>query len=219
MANLTVSKILSETISGFKRLGVRAYMWTVVLIVAGIISDLAPMDYSMPLIVGFTIISLFAQSDIIRTDLADAYLLPTELRAKPKIGPLFFVGVLYSLGVIFGAILLILPGIFIAVRWWLASPTLYAEDVHATEAIGRSWDITKEHLQPILAAVIALALPFFAALAGYLYATDDYGNIGLLHSIPINIMTSFATIAFWLSSSTTYSLIKGDAKRLNQIFE
>lgn len=219
MENVTVKTILSETLNAFQTLGARPYMWATALIIAGVASDITPEVFTVPATLGFTVLSLFAQSDIVRGHLANANLLPPELKRQSKIWSLFLLGLLYALAVIFGTILLVLPGIFIAVRWWLASPILYADDVDATEALGRSWDISKDQFQPILSAAIVLALPYFAALAGIFYAIDEYGNINVLHSIPFNIVLSFATIALWLSSSATYSLIKGDAKRLNQIFE
>lgn len=71
--------------------------------------------------------------------------------------PLFIVALLTSIGVLLGMILLIVPGIYLAVRWLVATPALVAEDIGPTAALGRSADLTEGRRW----IVFALALLYF----------------------------------------------------------
>lgn len=52
-------------------------------------------------------------------------------------------GILFTLGVLGGFILLIIPGIFLAVRWSLNQMAVVLENVSGTVALGRSRDLVK----------------------------------------------------------------------------
>jgi len=76
---------------------------------------------------------------------AAAYLgRPVDWRASLRFGfrkvvPLIAVTILTLLAVLGGLVLLILPGIYLGVRLFLASQALVVEDESATGALGRSW--------------------------------------------------------------------------------
>lgn len=57
--------------------------------------------------------------------------------------PLFIVALLTGIGVLLGALLLLVPGIYLAVRWVVATPALVAEDLGPTAALGRSGELTE----------------------------------------------------------------------------
>lgn len=70
--------------------------------------------------------------------------------------PLLGLGILVGLGTMFGLILLIIPGIFIALGWSIAAPVLIVEGQSITESISRSWDLTKGYKRWILLLFIIL---------------------------------------------------------------
>jgi hypothetical protein len=57
--------------------------------------------------------------------------------------PLFAIGLLVGLAVVFGMILLIVPGIMIAVAWCVAVPAFVAERLNVMDSFGRSADLTR----------------------------------------------------------------------------
>jgi hypothetical protein len=57
--------------------------------------------------------------------------------------PLFIVALLTGIGVFLGLLLLIVPGVYLATRWLVATPALVAEDLGPTAALGRSSELTE----------------------------------------------------------------------------
>lgn len=57
--------------------------------------------------------------------------------------PLFILGILVSLGVFVGLLILIVPGIILAVRWCIAAPVTVIERDGPTHAMGRSAELTE----------------------------------------------------------------------------
>lgn len=64
--------------------------------------------------------------------------------AVRKLLPLLVVSALTGLAVVAGLFALILPGIYIAVRLFLASPALIVEDQSAVDSMRRSWNLVKD---------------------------------------------------------------------------
>ena len=60
-----------------------------------------------------------------------------------RFGTVWATGILYGLAVLIGTILLIVPGIVLAVRYWLAVPAAVIEDSGATASLDRSKDLTE----------------------------------------------------------------------------
>jgi hypothetical protein len=72
-----------------------------------------------------------------------------------------------------GVLALIVPGLIVLVRWFLAYPPLVLEDRGIRESLRRSWDLTRGRFWPMLGLVVilvailspgAIAVPVLAAL-------------------------------------------------------
>ncbi len=90
--------------------------------------------------------------------------------------------VLYTLGVMAGFIMLILPGLFFMARWIIAQPLLLSRRAGgAIASLKESWVRTSGSEFPILVAMLALvfALIAISALAGYLYEKSDPVGIAI----------------------------------------
>ncbi|WP_305096295.1 hypothetical protein [Croceibacterium aestuarii] len=90
--------------------------------------------------------------------------------------------VLYTLGVMAGFIMLILPGLFFMARWIIAQPLLLSRrGGGAIASLKESWARTSGSEFPILVAMLALvfALIAISALAGYLYEKSDPVGIAI----------------------------------------
>lgn len=81
--------------------------------------------------------------------IAQAYLgEPTDWRSSLKyalrLAPsLLLLTLLYALGIVFGLLLLILPGIWLYVAWAFATPALLVEGIRGRKALGRSFGLVK----------------------------------------------------------------------------
>jgi hypothetical protein len=88
-----------------------------------------------------------------------------------RLGPLLLVMLLVWVSLLAGFILLVIPGIFLAVKFSVSVQSLVVENRRGTEAIGRSWELTKGHFWHVLGAFL-LALIIAAAVSGII------GSIG-----------------------------------------
>ncbi|MFK7842194.1 MAG: hypothetical protein AB8B54_08010 [Sphingorhabdus sp.] len=110
-------------------------------------------------------------------------------QAIGKILPLIGLGILMTIGIMFGMILLVIPGLILALMWIVASPVMMAEDKGIVESLKRSAELTKGSkrwiaLLFVVYMVIAMVLGFLMvpfAFAG----TVAVGLVGLV----INTLT------------------------------
>jgi hypothetical protein len=68
--------------------------------------------------------------------------------------PLFGLTMLYVLGVVFGALLLVVPGVFLALRWAVAGPVLVVERLGVFKSMERSAKLTENHRWAILGFLV-----------------------------------------------------------------
>jgi len=116
--------------------------------------------------------------------------------------PLLGVLVLVFLGVLFGLVLLVLPGIYLAVRWFVAPQTVVVEGKHGPEALQRSGELVRGSWWRVLGVVIVLNI--VAGIMGLLIAAPfagiansaDSGAIALIGAMLGNAVTlSFVALA------------------------
>lgn len=82
--------------------------------------------------------------------------------------PVLAAGVLSSIGIVFGLLLLIIPGVILACGWYLFIPVILREGLGSIDALGRSWHVTYgyKHILfviifvPILADMLITLLMF-----------------------------------------------------------
>ena len=99
----------------------------------------APMDQ---LAIG---LGTFAIGVVATYLLIDAMLGETGLRdrsEKDVFLPFVVLSILYTLGVLAGLFLIVIPGLVIMARWSLAQPMLMAQGLGAKQALGESWSRT-----------------------------------------------------------------------------
>ncbi|HXE75991.1 MAG TPA: hypothetical protein VNN18_10200 [Candidatus Xenobia bacterium] len=105
----------------------------------------------------------------------------TYSRIWGDIGRVIFVQILVSLGIFVGIILLIVPGIWFALRAAVSIPVAIIEDLQAGDAVRRSMELTKGFtgrvaliflLMLIISWVAAFVLQFPFMLAAFAYAAS-----------------------------------------------
>ena len=78
--------------------------------------------------------------------------------AAGKLVALFVSGIIIILGLLFGLILLIVPGVFLYGRWAVATPALMIEDLGAVEGLRRSWRLVKDRFWATFGTVLLTLL-------------------------------------------------------------
>jgi hypothetical protein len=86
--------------------------------------------------------------------------LSTALRSFPR---LLGIGFLASFGVIFGMLLLVVPGLILAVMWSVVVPACIVEHKSVGESFSRSSQLTSGHRWAIFGLIVILAVADFAA--------------------------------------------------------
>lgn len=116
--------------------------------------------------------------------------------------PLFVVALLVGLGVFVGLILLVIPGIILAVRWSVAAPVVVMERKGPTGAMERSADLTEGYRWAIFGLLLITLI--------FAYAVD-IGVALLASSTATNLPSWFppnmVIIAFGSLSATSTALV------------
>jgi hypothetical protein len=72
--------------------------------------------------------------------------------------PIIGLGIVSSIGIAVGIILLIVPGVILAIMWSVALPVCVLERLGPMTSLGRSGDLTKGHRWKILGIVVLLVI-------------------------------------------------------------
>lgn len=101
------------------------------------------------------------------------------LRSVSKVlGPLLWTAILVGLGVFFGFLLLIIPGLILLTQWAVAAPVVVCEVKGPAEAVGRSRQLVSGHGWQVFSVLIAtfllvvIADTVFAAVANGVSGSD-----------------------------------------------
>lgn len=89
--------------------------------------------------------------------------------------PLLGAVVMAALGILLGFVLLIVPGLILTFRWYFVAQVVVVEDAKATDAIARSWRLSKGHFWRIVAVVVVATL-VAAVVAGVVAFPFSFGS-------------------------------------------
>lgn len=134
--------------------------------------------------------------------------------AWPYIG----LSILSNIGIIVGLVLLVVPGVILAIRWSIAAPLLIAEELGVTESLSESWARTKGHALTILVAYLVPLVPLLASLAIYATGDAETAQIALSTSILGNLCGNLFMAMTWLASVAVYAAVTRVAEPLEEIF-
>ncbi len=119
-------------------------------------------------VVGF-LIGQLATAAITRA-VADAYLeLESDWRsswnaATARFGTILVAAILYGIGLFFGLLFLVIPGIIIAVSWAVYMPAIMVEDLGASDSLRRSWNLVSGRRWPVFGTILLVTI--LAGIAG-----------------------------------------------------
>ena len=106
--------------------------------------------------------------------------------------PLLGLGIVIGLGTMLGMILLIVPGVILAVMWSVATGAVVVEGRGVMESLQRSRDLTRGHRWPIfgLAVILFLSSMVIAMLAGGIGAASGGGFMTGSPNVVVNMVTT-----------------------------
>jgi hypothetical protein len=120
-----------------------------------------------------------------------------------KLIPLLGLSFLTSMGLMFGFILLIFPGVMLAVIWSVAAPALASEDLGVLGALSRSADLTRGHRWMIF-GLCAMTYVFYlivsrvlGVLGSAIDVTGDWTGLSGAMSIAGAVFGGFIPLLFW----------------------
>jgi len=109
------------------------------------------------ILVQMAVQGIIARSVFVREGIVDA-------DVPPRFGAYMGVSVLVLLGIVFGMVLLIVPGIMLALRWALAANFTLTREMGVREAMEASRDTTDGHRGEIFGTYVVLGLLTYAPL-------------------------------------------------------
>lgn len=133
-------------------------------------------------------------------------------------GTYFGLSILSVLGIAFGLVALVIPGLVLFVRWAPAYGFAMGEGSGVTEGMRLAWECTSGHFIPL---AIALLLPVAANLVGitiYTIASDEAGVLPLPVSALTNLVMSLAGAAITAIGIAAYALLRDRTDEIAEVF-
>lgn len=161
-----------------------------------------------------TIALLCTLSVVTRSAMAKADILieDTDLRFFE----LFGIGFLSNVGIILGALLLVLPGVYLAARWFVAVPVLFDESRSVTDSLRSSWDVTREHAWPLVGLTLLLYVPPMALAVLVAAFEPVLTAVGV--SVATNLIIYTMVVTGWHAAVAVYTTLRTPAGQLEQVF-
>ena len=128
----------------------------------------------------------------------------------------FFLGIASTIGILFGLVFLVVPGLILIARWSIAGPVLLAQDVGVFTALRRSWFFTAGCSWSIFLSLVAIYLPAFG-LAAVAIGIELYLPSPLPATIAANVFLYVGIALGWHSAVAIYSLV-GRPQGLAELF-
>ena len=213
---ISTGDILSGTADLLRRGALRAGAVMAILTAAGVMLDsgMAADSYAVTLNLLVSTAVLAMQYWLTRAILQD---LRRGAFAAPRFGAFFVLGVITTVGILVGLVLLIVPGVVLMVRWSIAVPILLGSDDSVFAALRRSWRETGPHFWPILLAFLAIYAPMILLVitGGWLEIILPGSLFGILL---FNLALNGGLIAGW-HAAVAIPVALGDSAGLTEVFE
>lgn len=178
----------------------------------GIASDLYP-DFAGPAGFASLVANLVLQYETTSTLLVHYDLLDGGPRRR-RLWALLGLNLLTGIAILFGLILLILPGLYLLVRWSAAVPALIAQDSDISASLGLSAEAVEGRFWHVFAAMAVVWTPGVVGLfASILVAESE----PMVSSLILNLSINLSLVVGWHLAVAIYAG-RQDGRRLADIF-
>ncbi|MFZ1743537.1 MAG: hypothetical protein WAT93_11810 [Pontixanthobacter sp.] len=130
----------------------------------------------------------------------------------------FGLGLLSGIGIAVGLVLLVLPGLFLLVRWMPAYGFSFADGETVTDSLGKSWEATRTHFWPLAIAALLPMGGYVAAVAILLLGADAAENMSLPVALIANLVLYSSSALFTAIGLAAYSLLAQPDNGLEEVF-
>lgn len=186
---------------------------------AGVASDVAierTGGNGSGILIVYGIAITFVQVWITREALAQAGIAAAMSAANSL--SVYLQGLLVGLGVLLGLVLLILPGLYVFARWYLASALLVRDEGGRRAAMQRSWDMLAVHWPAALGVGLILFALSVAPLAVELAAPALAFEYGFGWLVATNLAAAIGIVGSYLAAVALLLNIEQPASTLQEIF-
>lgn len=216
--NQGISPMWGQTFILADRIKVTLLAWTVGLIVASTASD--QFDSSTASTLPLSILGIFAQACIVTAALRVGLDPAAQAAIRPHFGRVFGIALLSGLAILFGALLLIIPGVLLLIRWWVAVPVALDRDIGVSEALRESWALTAPHWPAILGLFLVISAFIVVALTGMYFLNGFEEEImSMPMSLAMNTVLYVGTMIGTVSTVAAYRTIYQPTSDLRRVFE
>ena len=192
--------------------------WTGGLIIAATASD--QFDPSSASTLPLSILAVFAQTYIVTAALRVGLDPAAQAAIRPLFGRVFGVSILTTLAILLGGLLLVIPGVFLLIRWWVTVPIALDRDVGVTEAMRESWALTASHWVSILGLFLVLLAFIAIPLTGLFFLGGlDEEIVSIPMSLAMNSVLYIGTMIGTVSTVAAYRTIYQPVAALREVFE
>jgi hypothetical protein len=136
--------------------------------------------------------------------------------ARNRFGAFWGLNILSTLAILVGFVLLVLPGLYLSARWMVASAALLAEDSSVSDALGKSWAVTKPSLWAIAGLLLVIFVPAFVVGLGISIPFED--RAPTVASTIVYVFLFGAITISWLAGVAIYSLLRTNNDHLAEVF-
>ena len=160
-------------------------------------------------------VSLIAQYYVTRFALSAADLLPPD--APGRFGSFWGMNIITNICIVLGCVLFVLPGAYLAARWFVAGPIILAEDKTAGEGMSESWEIMRESVWRLVGALLVLfVFGFGAAFLPFFFYPEN--AVPMAVQALSSLCLSATSVLGWLMAVGAYGLVAGRERSLEEVF-
>lgn len=131
---------------------------------------------------------------------------------------LYLQGLLVGLGIVAGLLLLILPGLYLFARWYLAGVLLVQKGSGRRAAMERSWNMLEAHWPAALGVGLIMVLLSAGPILIELTAPGLAIEYGFAWRIASNLVSALGLVGGYLAAVALYLNIEQPASTLREIF-
>ncbi|HEX8225506.1 MAG TPA: hypothetical protein VF605_16960 [Allosphingosinicella sp.] len=183
-----------------------------VMTLLGVVSDLYP-DFAGLAGFGSIVANLVFQYETTVALLVHYNFLDGSSRRR-RLWALLGLNLLSGIAILFGLILLVLPGVYLLVRWSAAVPALIAEDSDISASFGLSAEAVAGRFWHVFAAMAVVWTPGLVGLLVSVMVPD--GEL-LMASLILNLSLNVCLIAGWHLAVAIYAG-RQDGRALAEVF-
>jgi hypothetical protein len=200
------------------RIKVTLLGWTIGLIIAATVSD--QFDSSSATALPLSILGVFAQTYIVTAALRVGLDGAAQSAIRPQFGRVFGISLLTTLAILLGGLLLVIPGVFLLLRWWIAVPIALDRDIGVSDAMRQSWELTAPHWASILGLFLVILAFIAIPLTGLFFLGGlDEEIMSVPMSLAMNAVLYVGTMIGTVSTVAAYRTIYQPTAQLRQVFE